>query len=40
LVDREDQVLDLMFVGVSVAFFAVSVGYVALCDWLMGKEKF
>jgi len=28
-------VLDLVFVAVSVLFFAVSIGYVAACDRLM-----
>jgi len=28
-------VLDLVFIGISVVFFAVSVGYVAICDRLM-----
>jgi hypothetical protein len=28
-------VLDVMFVVVSVAFFVVSIGYVAACDRLM-----
>jgi hypothetical protein len=28
-------VLDLVFVGVSILFFAVSVAYVAVCDRLM-----
>jgi hypothetical protein len=28
-------VLDLVFVAVSVLFFAVSIGYVAVCDRLM-----
>jgi hypothetical protein len=28
-------VLDLVFVGVSVLFFVVSIGYVAACDRLM-----
>jgi hypothetical protein len=28
-------VLDLVFVGVTVLFFAVSVGYVAACERLM-----
>jgi hypothetical protein len=28
-------VLDLMFVMVSLLFFAISVGYVAVCDRLM-----
>jgi hypothetical protein len=27
--------LDLVFVGLSVLFFAVSIGYVAACDRLM-----
>jgi hypothetical protein len=27
--------LDLAFVGLSVVFFAISLGYVALCDRLM-----
>jgi len=28
-------VLDVAFVGVAVLFFAVSIGYVAVCDRLM-----
>jgi len=28
-------VLDVVFVGVTVAFFIVSIGYVAACDRLM-----
>jgi hypothetical protein len=28
-------VLDVVFVGVSVLFFVVSIGYVAACDRLM-----
>ena len=28
-------VLDLVFVGVSMLFFVVSIGYVAACDRLM-----
>jgi len=28
-------VLDLVFVGLSVLFFVVSIGYVAVCDRLM-----
>jgi hypothetical protein len=28
-------VLDLVFVGVSILFFVVSIGYVAACDRLM-----
>jgi hypothetical protein len=28
-------VLDVVFVGVSIAFFVVSIGYVAACDRLM-----
>jgi hypothetical protein len=28
-------VLDLVFIGVSILFFAISVGYVATCDRLM-----
>ena len=28
-------VLDFVFVGVSILFFAVSIGYVAACDRLM-----
>jgi hypothetical protein len=28
-------VLDLMFVAISLLFFAISIGYVALCDRLM-----
>jgi hypothetical protein len=27
--------LDLVFVGVSILFFAVSIGYVVVCDRLM-----
>jgi hypothetical protein len=33
--ERQDVVLDIVFVAVSVVFFAVSLGYVALCDRLM-----
>jgi len=29
------QMLDLMFVGISILFFVVSIGYVAACDRLM-----
>jgi len=29
------DVLDVVFVSVSVVFFAVSIGYVAACDRLM-----
>jgi hypothetical protein len=29
------MVLDLVFVGVSVLFFVVSIGYVAACERLM-----
>jgi hypothetical protein len=28
-------VLDVVFVGISIVFFAVSIGYVAVCDRLM-----
>jgi len=28
-------VLDAIFIGISILFFAVSVGYVAVCDRLM-----
>jgi len=28
-------VLDIVFVGVSILFFVVSIGYVAACDRLM-----
>jgi hypothetical protein len=28
-------VLDMMFVGLTIVFFIVGVGYVALCDRLM-----
>ena len=28
-------VLDLVFVGISILFFVVSIGYVAACDRLM-----
>jgi hypothetical protein len=36
---KEGQVtvLDALFVGLSLMFFAVSVGYVALCDRLTKK---
>jgi hypothetical protein len=27
--------IDLVFVGVTVLFFAISIGYVAICDRLM-----
>jgi hypothetical protein len=33
--ERQDFVLDLSFVALTLVFFAVSVGYVALCDRLM-----
>jgi hypothetical protein len=26
--------LDVLFVGLSLAFFAIGIGYVAICDWL------
>jgi len=29
------NVLDLVFVGVSIVFFAMSIGYVTVCDRLM-----
>jgi hypothetical protein len=29
--------MDLLFVALSIAFFAVSVGYVAICDWLRNR---
>jgi len=29
------HVLDLLFVGVAILFFIVSIGYVAACDRLM-----
>jgi hypothetical protein len=29
------DVLDLLFIGVSILFFVVSIGYVAACDRLM-----
>ncbi len=29
------RVLDIAFVALAIVFFAVSVGYVAACDWLM-----
>jgi hypothetical protein len=32
---NEVAVLDLVFVGVSILFFVVSIGYVAACDRLM-----
>jgi hypothetical protein len=28
-------VLDVAFIAVTVVFFAASIGYVAICDWLM-----
>jgi len=28
-------VLDVIFIGISILFFVVSVGYVAVCDRLM-----
>jgi hypothetical protein len=33
--ERQGAVLDVIFVAMTLAFFAVSVGYVALCDRLM-----
>jgi hypothetical protein len=27
--------LDIIFVTVTIAFFAISIGYVVACDWLM-----
>jgi hypothetical protein len=38
LVLKEDVVLDVVFVAISLLFFALSVGYVALCDRLMNKR--
>jgi len=35
----EVPVLDLVFVGVSILFFAVSVGYVTACDRLMRRGE-
>jgi len=32
--ERQDIVLDLVFVAASIGFFALSVAYVALCDAL------
>jgi hypothetical protein len=29
------MMIDLVFVGVTVLFFAISIGYVAICDRLM-----
>jgi succinate-acetate transporter protein len=34
---REVAVLDVVFVGLAVVFFAVAVGYIAVCDRLMSK---
>jgi hypothetical protein len=31
----EAIMLDLVFVGLSIVFFAVSIGYVTVCDRLM-----
>ena len=33
--ERQDLVLDVVFIAVSLLFFALSVGYVRLCDRLM-----
>ena len=33
--ERQDPVLDVVFVAVALVFFALSVGYVGLCDRLM-----
>jgi hypothetical protein len=32
---RQDDVLDFIFIALSILFFIVSIGYVALCDRLM-----
>ena len=32
---RQGTVLDIIFVTLSILFFAVSIGYVAACDRLM-----
>lgn len=37
LTSREVAVLDVVFVVLSMVFFAVAVGYVAACDRLMKK---
>lgn len=33
--EREDDVLDVIFVAVSMVFFIASIGYVAACERLM-----
>ena len=38
-VERQVTVLDVLFVAISLMFFAVSVGYVALCDRLAPAMK-
>jgi hypothetical protein len=38
-VERQVTVLDVLFVAISLMFFAVSVGYVALCDRLAPALK-
>ena len=35
---KAGPVLDVIFIAVTLAFFALSVGYVALCDRLMRKR--
>jgi hypothetical protein len=32
---RQDNVFDFIFIALSILFFAVSIGYVAVCDRLM-----
>ena len=33
---------DVIFIGLAIAFFALSGGYVMVCDWLMtrGDDRF
>jgi hypothetical protein len=35
----EESLMDLIFVGIFVAFFAASVGLIHFCAKLMGKER-
>lgn len=30
---------DLLFIGVTLAFFAIALGYVRFCDYLRGDER-
>jgi hypothetical protein len=34
-IGRQDDVADFIFVALSILFFVVSIGYVAVCDRLM-----